>query len=314
MGHQISRSDTCDFYSALTSARKSRSARDVQRERLSELVDHPALADNSPVIVLMNKAHHGRRQEIRAADVAQCANDLSVLLELVEEMYEECYRWRRRDIPADSPRAEAPRALTPMPHPALNVLVCPDLAAFTEQSPSGASRESLERLDAHLLDNVAAFYLRRPNFGFAAPRGSIAIVEAMPGPAVDRSLVIARHGSATYARRLVRAANGDLIGLTADVPDPRPRSPKTIFLQEIEVAIHLVVGIIFDHSIAVENGQDEAVLIDASSLLSRIQLSFRVRDDSAVPLALDKQVVLGGELIRLDELGTSQGHACCADA
>lgn len=270
-------------------------------------VDHPALADNSPVIVLMNKAHHGRRQEIRAADVAQCANDLSVLLELVEEMYEECYRWRRRDIPADSPRAEAPRALTPMPHPALNVLVCPDLAAFTEQSPSGASQESLERLDAHLLDNVAAFYLRRPNFGFAAPRGSIAIVEAMPGPAVDRSLVIARHGSATYARRLVRAANGDLIGLTADVPDPRTRSPKTIFLQEIEVAIHLVVGIIFDHSIAVENGQDEAVLIDASSLLSRIQLSFRVRDDSAVPLALDKQVVLGGELIRLDELGLHRG-------
>ena len=66
-------------------------------------VDHPALADNSPVIVLMNKAHHGRRQEIRAADVAQCANDLSELLELVEQMYEECYRWRRRDTPKDQP-------------------------------------------------------------------------------------------------------------------------------------------------------------------------------------------------------------------
>ena len=125
----------------------------------------------------------------------------------------------------------------------------------------------------------------------------------MPGPAIDRSLVIARHGSATYARRLVRAANRDLIGLTADVPDPRTRSPKTIFLQEIEVAIHLVIGIIFDHSIVVENGQDEAVLVDASNLLQRIQLCFRVRDESAVPLALDKQVVLGGELIRLDELG-----------
>ncbi len=50
-------------------------------------LDHPALADSSPVIVLMNKAHHGRRQEIRAADVAQCADDLSELLQLVEQMY-----------------------------------------------------------------------------------------------------------------------------------------------------------------------------------------------------------------------------------
>jgi len=126
-------------------------------------VEHPALADNSSVIVLMNKAHHGRRQEIRAADVAQCANYLSELLELVEEMYEECYRWRRRDLPADHPRAEPPRALTPMSPPALNVLVCPDLAAFTQQAPSGSSQESPERLDAHILDNVAAYYLRRPN-------------------------------------------------------------------------------------------------------------------------------------------------------
>ena len=32
-------------------------------------VDHPALAEGSPVIELMNKAHHGRRREIRPADV-----------------------------------------------------------------------------------------------------------------------------------------------------------------------------------------------------------------------------------------------------
>lgn len=49
-------------------------------------VDHSALVDCSPVIVLMNKVHHGRRNEVRAADVAQCANDLGELLELVEQM------------------------------------------------------------------------------------------------------------------------------------------------------------------------------------------------------------------------------------
>jgi hypothetical protein len=266
-------------------------------------VDHSALADGSPVMVLMNKAHHGRRHEIRAADVAQCASDLSDLLELVEQMYGECYRWRRRDARKDQSATAALPALAPTPHPALNVLVCPDLAAFTQHAPSGESQESPERLDPHLLDGTVAYYLRRPNFGFAAPVGSLAIVEAVPGPAADRRPVIARHGSAVYARRLVRGANGGVIGLTAEVLDPRTKSPKTIFLPENEVAIHQVVGVIFDYSAAVARGQDEAVPVEVDDVLKRIEIAFRVVDDSAVPLALEKQVVLGGGRIELDELG-----------
>jgi hypothetical protein len=212
-------------------------------------VEHPALTDNSPVIVLMNKAHHGRRQEIRASDVGQCANALSELLALVEGMSEECFRWRRKDAPKDQ-RAEAPRSLVAMARPNLNVVVCPDLAAFTHQATAGESQAPLEQLDPHVFDNTVAFYLRRQNFGFAARPGWLAVVEAMPGPAVDRALVIARTQSTIYARRLVRGVNGGLIGLTAEVPDPRTRTPKSIFLQETDVAIHEVVGIIFSHSLS----------------------------------------------------------------
>jgi hypothetical protein len=266
-------------------------------------VDHSALVDGSPVGVLMNRAHHGQRHEIRAADVAQCADDLSELLELVEQMYEECYRWRRRDAPKDQSAVKAPPALTPMLHPALNVLICPDLAAFTQNAPSGESQDSPERLDPHLLDGTVVYYLRRPNFGFAAPAGSLALVEAMPKPAADRRLVIARHGSATYARRLVRGANAGVIGLTAEVPDPRTKTPKTIILPEPEIAIHQVIGIIFNHSVNVAQGQDEAVEVDVGNVLKRIEIAFRVVDESAVPLALEKQVVLGGRHIELHELG-----------
>ena len=106
-----------------------------------------------------------------------------------------------------------------------------------------------------------------------------------------------------YARRLVRGANAGVIGLTAEVPDPRTRTPKTIFLRESEVAIHQVVGIIFDHTLAVGQGQDEAVLVDFGDVLKRINVAHRVRDESAVPLALEKQVVLGGGSIELNELG-----------
>jgi hypothetical protein len=270
-------------------------------------VDHPALVDESPVIVLMNKAHHGRRQEIRAADVAQCAADLSELIELVEQMYEESYRWRRRDVPKGGSAIEAPRALQPTSYPPLNVLVCPDLAAFTRDAPAGGSQEEPERLDSRVLDNTVAYYLRRSNFGFAAPQGSLAVVEATPGPVADRRLVIARQGSATYARRFVRGVNAAVIGLTAEVPDPRTRTPKTIFLPETEVAIHQVVGIIFSHDVKVAQGPDEAVQVDARNVFKRVEIAFRVVDDSAVPLALEKQVVLGGRRIELDELGRHVG-------
>jgi hypothetical protein len=55
--------------------------------------------------------------------------------------------------------------------------------------------------------------------------------------------------------------------------------------------------------ISVEQGRDEAVLVDGGDVLKRIEIAFRVVDDSAVPLALKRQVVLGGARIELDELG-----------
>jgi len=266
-------------------------------------VDHPALADGSPVLALMNKAHHGRRQEIRAADVARCANELSELLEIVEQMDEEAYRWRRRDEVKPLQIVSAPVALTPPPLPRLDIAICPDLAAFTGDATVGESQSALEVLDPKILDGVVAFYLRRPNFAFAAPQGSLALAEAVPGPVADRRLVIARHGKAVYARRLVRSLSSTLVGLTAEVPDPRTRSPRTVLLPEAEVELHQVIGIVFDHKISIGPGEEEAVVVDAGDSLKRVEIAFRVVEDSAVPLALRKQIVLGGAKLNLANLG-----------
>ena len=43
-------------------------------------------------------------------------------------------------------------------------------------------------------------------------------------------------------------------------------------------------------------------MIDIDDALKQVEIAFRVADDSAVPLALDKQVVLGGRHIDLDEI------------
>jgi hypothetical protein len=128
-------------------------------------------------------------------------------------------------------------------------------------------------------------------------------VEAVPGPAADRRLVIVRHGDLIYARRIVRGSPAAVIGLTADVPDPRTRTPKTILVPEAEVMVHQVIGVIFDHNLSARPGKDEAVQVDASSVLKRVEIAFRVANESAVPLALEKQVVLGGSRIELRELG-----------
>lgn len=265
-------------------------------------VDHPALADDSPVLTLMNKSHHGRRHEIRAADVAVCAAELGELLEIVEQMSEECYRWRRRDVSSNEPSATDLGSIAPASTLNLDVLICPDLAAFTESAPSGESQQPVEALESDVLADTVLYFLRRPNFGFAAPPGSIAIVEATPGPVGDRRLVVARHRESVFARRLVRGVNAGTIGLTAELPDPRTKNPKTLFFNEVEVAIHQVVGIIFSHPMRIGQGLDEAVLIDSEDVLSRIQIAFRITDDSAVPVALDGQVVLGGQHINLEEM------------
>ena len=65
-----------------------------------------------------------------------------------------------------------------------------------------------------------------------------------------------------------------------------------------------MVGIVFDHSVRVPLGQDEAVLVDIDEVLKRIEIAFRVTDESAVPLALPRQVVLGGARIGLMSSGS----------
>lgn len=171
--------------------------------------EHPALSDNSPVVTLMNKAHHGRRQDITAGEVAECAGQLVDLMKLAEDMREECYRWRRRDVPAAKQKLEAPAAIDVALLAGPRVVICPDLAAFTQYRAAAETQDEPETLDPRVLEDCVAYYLRRANFGFAAPVGSLALVKSIPMPSADRRLVIARHGKDIYARRLVRSANGE---------------------------------------------------------------------------------------------------------
>jgi recombinational DNA repair ATPase RecF len=268
-----------------------------------KFVGHAALVDNSPTLVLMNDSHHGQAHLITANRVFKLRDELAALVQLVDQMHEEAARWRRREsIGANDnlPIVLGPLAIANSPH--LDLAICPDLAAFAGHSGIGESQVAVEQLSPDAFDNKVYFYLRRPNFGFAAPQGAVAIAEAEPVPVANGRLVIARRNGPTLARRVLRDHGRDELGLVAEIPDRPHRDSNVVFLPQSQVDLHQVVGILLEHGLANSTGADEAVQIDASDALTRVKVCFRVKDNSAVPLAFDGQIVLGGSLIPLDQL------------
>jgi hypothetical protein len=142
--------------------------------------------------------------------------------------------------------------------------------------------------------------------GFAAPATSIVVVESEPKPGNDRNLVIAIHKGEILARRLLRPP-GDAVALAlaAQTPDPR-KSPPTRMVDPGEAQIHRVLGVLFD-DVPPPVGKQEAVQIFDAPSLKKIEASYRVRDDSALPLALPGQIILGGRTILPADLSTYEG-------
>jgi hypothetical protein len=54
-------------------------------------------------------------------------------------------------------------------------------------------------------------------------------------------------------------------------------------------------------------GKHEAISIEAAPELQKIEIAYRVREDSAVPFALPEQVVLGGQPLQLTDMKNYAG-------
>jgi hypothetical protein len=163
-------------------------------------------------------------------------------------------------------------------------------------------------LSSDWFQDKAAFFLRTMNFGFASTVGGVAIVEAAAGDATDRSLVIARRGNSTFARRLHRASSSSEVTLATETFDPRS-GRKTLTFSASEVALHMVVGMLFHTTLKLpENSVGEAQQVDLGALLKRIKSAYRVKEQSAVPLALEGQIALGGESLDLAGLDNLEEH------
>ncbi|MDP1701728.1 MAG: hypothetical protein Q8L53_12325 [Aestuariivirga sp.] len=275
-----------------------------RKKMIIDFCNDPALKDGHGCLALLNKAHHRDKSKISYKDVKDEDEHLRRLRGRIEDVHEEFRRWKWRDA-ATSLSNIVP--LKPGSHPNFVIPIFPDLAAFTGSPRSGGTQdEANDTFDSRWFENKSFFYLKNENMGFAAPATSIVVVESDPKPGNDRNLVIALHNGEVLARRLLRPqADTSSLALAAQTPDPR-KSPPTRMLDPSETQIHRVLGVLFDDS-PPPMGKQEAVQIDNAPSLQNIVASYRVRDESALPLALPGQIVLGGTAILPTDLDAYEG-------
>ncbi|MBW8841993.1 MAG: hypothetical protein JF608_09330 [Sphingomonadales bacterium] len=272
---------------------------------LASFCNDPGMAPGAEARRILNQSHHDKAS-ISYVDVDRVDVDLKRLRAGIERVHGEFRRYRWRE-PLTVEVPDNVVALVPIRAPAFNVPVSQDIAAFTGHLPSGGSQETHdELLSSAWFDDKALFYIRHDTMGFAIPAGSVAIVEAAPTTVRDHSLVVARRGAQAFARRLLRPRNGEGFSLAAEATDPR-RSRPTLAFEDHSIDTHRVVGVLFSH-LPPPEGREEATEMAGDPILERVEVAYRVREDSAVPLALPGQVILGGGVLTAAELARMEGR------
>jgi hypothetical protein len=289
----------------LNAARRERSAgiEPFALRACGALLDDPALQERSALIDLLNEAHHRGSSTIVAAHAIRVENDLARLRNKLDEATRERTHWLQRDPMLDGRRPHLYVLPSPMALPETVLPVRWELAAFTGDEMGAQLYD--EELQPSWFENKAAYRIARHNFGFAGPRGSVAIVQLSTEDVMDNRLVIAMHESHIYARRLLRSRNREeYVALASEQEDPTKRARSETFLRR-DVQLLKMVGVLFDSTPLTENVAAEAVPCDAGHLLAKAEVAYRVRGTSALPLALEKQWVLGGPTISPAALTTA---------
>jgi hypothetical protein len=266
---------------------------------ITNFVNDTSLKDGSPVLALLNKVHHRDKASIRPKEVSDIKVDLERLRQNVERAHEEFRNFNRRE--PLTPPVNALSSLSPAEIPSFCISIQASLKAFVRGASFGESQEiEHEVITSNWFKSKAFFYIRSNSLGFAGPQGSVAIVDVDAAAPNDRQLVIARAGKEIFARRLLKPQSSEFVALAAETPDPR-KSPPTQLLQEQQVSLHPIVGMLFGGLESVPTSKAEAVQVPEAPQIPKILSAYRIKEDSAIPLALPGQVALGGAAIPMDE-------------
>ena len=264
----------------------------------------PALAQDARGLQVLNTSHHDKAS-LSANDVTNVSGELEKLRQLAEAMHSAFRHWRWRE-----PLEEAPVnvvQLKPLNRPKFSAAIHPDLAAFTTASSENATQDiAFESLTGNWFADKCLFYISTDNLGFSLPSGSIAIVETTPYSGRDHNIVIALQKGNILARRLLRPVTGDDIVLAAEAADPRSAKP-TLSSDAQNVRLHRIVGMLLEQP-PPPAGKGEARSLENAASLAQIKAAYRVSEESAIPLALPGQIVLGGDCIYASQFAVLEGE------
>ncbi|MBX2831486.1 MAG: AAA family ATPase [Rhodospirillales bacterium] len=285
----------------------SNSSNDLfQHPILNKFVNDISLTEGHEARRILNQSHHDKAS-ITYADVKDVAEDFQRLRTGIEEVHEQFrfHRWRE-PLATEEISISAVEMLEPALSPNFSVPIYPDIAAFTDTSAEGPSQDTeVETLNQSWFDNKSFYYIRSESLGFAIPSGAVAIVESEPYPGGDQDLVIAHYNDKIFARRLIKPHGAIGVSLTAQVPNPLQGRPSLTY-DASKLRLHRIVGAIFTDMPPPE-GKGEATFIEEAPELSQIQVAYRVKEDSAIPLALPNQTILGGQEIARTNLEAVRG-------
>ena len=269
--------------------------------------NHPALAEGADSRRVLNESHHDKAS-ITYGDVKAVESQFSDLKNSVEKVHSQFRFFRIREpLDSDESAVVSIKALQSVQPPAFEVQICPDLAAFAGQATGIGSQDVPEEtIGDDWFGAKSMFYVRGETMGFSIPSGAVAIVDSESYPGRDQNLVIALYGSQVFARRLIKPKNAIGVSLLAQMPDPRTSRPSLTF-DQTGIALHKVVGVVLT-DMPPPLGSSEATQVQEVPELSQVQVAYRVKEDSAIPLALPGQTILGGNELVLGELDSFLGQ------
>lgn len=282
-----------DLLSKIGNAR-NRGEKPFNEEPFRRLLELPALKPGAFFREVINKAHHGRADQITPAEAETVRQGYEDVFSAIDACWLAYARFMGR-LPPEEAVAEAQKSISDLKIvtlPTTRISVVGRLAARAAGAPLTTIDQATDRLDLSSLGDVSLFTLRAPTLGIVAFPGQTLIVSATE-EVKNGDLAIVRTPGKTYARRIgLDRSDRSRIALET-MPSTNPRAPQTHFVQRSSAHLSKVIGVLFDETTSAKS-QDEAVEAEQSPILEQVVAAAGVVGDSAFPVALDAGHVLLG--------------------
>lgn len=290
-----------DLLGKIANAR-NRGERPFNEDPFRKLIELPALKASAPFRDAINKAHHGKADQLTPIDADVVRAGYEDVFAAIDACWLAYARFMGR-LPPEQAVAEATKAPAEpnvVPFSTKPISVVGRLAAHESGAPLTTIEDAKDKFEFASMGDVSLFTLRAPTLGLVAFPGQTLIV-SLTAEVRNGDFAVVQTPGRTYARRIgIDKADPSRIALES-MPSAHSRAPQTHFVQRSSATLNKIVGVLFDETVPAKS-QDEAIPATTSAILSQVVAAAVVVGDSAFPVAPDRGHVLLGRAPDLSQL------------